>query len=210
MNGCILLYDPESETSAFFDYRDPDPRKLSVGAMELGMRSIIRFRGMTARPITNAEHSMRVGRFGFEFAAELGERAQAIVYLWGLLHDVHEWLTPWGDCPGPWKTDEMREGERGLDGVVWESLQLRMVMRAVGPLESVVTPELRELVARADRAALAFEALLWQPNATSWVYQDPELVAALDPKLYPFVEPRPGESWLSELRAACSEASRRI
>lgn len=211
MNGSILLYDPEAETSAFFDYRTPDPAAVTVGALALGMASIVRFRGMTGRPITNDEHSLRVARFALELASELGPKGKALAYLWGLLHDAHEVLTPWADCPGPWKTDDMRVVEGRLDSVVWESLRLYRVLSSVhvGSLDETVPAELRDIVHQADKAALAFEALLWQPGAEQWVFEDQEYLLALDPRLFPLAAPRPGEDWTSELRRACGEVVRR-
>lgn len=199
--GCIMVHDPETGKSAYFDYLKPDPRIITPGMLAQGMGSICRFKGMTTRPITLTEHSMRVARFAAELAVE-GEKEAAL--LWGLLHDAHEVLTPWGDCPSPWKTPKMKAVEKSLDPVIWEGLKrwTGSARRGVPEFAEAIPPIVLEVVRQADMAALYYEAMLWQPHASSWAPDFAGAVEGFETRLLPLVWPAPGEDWLSELRAA--------
>lgn len=203
----ISIYDPETGRVSAWDYLAPDPfaMALTPGALALGVESMVRFRGWTRRPITLAEHMIRVGRFAAAIAADRdGPVREALA--WGLLHDAHEPLVPWGDCPAPWKTDEMRKVERRIDVVVWDSLTRWGVLPLwyVDRFEHWITADVLEVVGLADAAALHVESLLWQPGAAA-AGRMPEDVDI--ERLLPLAEPRVGDDWLTEVRRACGSLS---
>lgn len=192
--GAILVNEP-SGSYGYLDYRKLEPIQLRPAMLARGMASIIRFKGFTTRPIPVTEHSMRVARFAAELAA-YGSRE--VAYLWGLLHDAHEVLTPWGDCPSPWKTDEMRKVEAGIDPLIWEAMRVhRVTPWAIADFGVAVTPEIHEVVKRADMAALYYEAMLWQPGGADWVKPTADVDCLL-----PLVFPETGEDWLTAVKHA--------
>jgi len=202
-------------TGEYFDHLAPDPSVINLDVLEHGLQAP-RFNGQTLRPITIAEHSLRVRRIAVELigptpsmfeegqAVDVLERHAALldgVPIWALLHDAHEALVPWGDCLRPGKTPEMREAEDQVDSAI------RLALGVSLPDERTF-----EIVKTADAIALYFEALLWQPGAIDWAPDvfpwgsdaaAPISVRHSDviPRFMPLIAPRPGECWRTEVEA---------
>jgi 5'-deoxynucleotidase YfbR-like HD superfamily hydrolase len=196
--GHMMLHDPVTGRGAYFDYRNPDPTAITLGMLAQGLSSIIRWRGFTTRPIPVTEHSMRVGRFAAELA---NEQDRSAARLWGLLHDAHELLTPWGDCPSPWKTKEMKAVQGRMDPFVWENVVGRELPQ-FADFGKVVSPSVLHAVELADLAALYYEAMLWQPHADPRVSERARgLIAEVGERLLPLIgtHPREDEDWYTEV-----------
>ena len=181
----------------YFDPWNPDPSVITLEVLAHGMAQQVRFNGHTVRPVTVAEHCMRVARIA---AGSLETpRHAAAVRLDALLHDAHEPLVPWGDCLSPGKTDEMRAVESNVDAAIREALGLPPSLAGVA-----------RKVKRADLIALLLEALIWQPGASDWVCDLPHAPASARDyqRLLPLVWPRPSECWATEVRCALGECRR--
>ena len=167
----------------YFDHLAPDPDAIDLDVIELGLQ-VPRFNNQTIRPITVAEHSLRVWRFVRALGG--GEVSQ----LRALLHDAPEALVPWGDCLRPGKTDEMREVERHVMAAIWDALKLpsREMMDGYGERGAIVT--------QADLAACGLEALIWQRGAEDWAL---DLLGEDWKRLLCEVYPRPDEDWRTEV-----------
>ncbi len=162
----ILIGDPNLGPLGYFDWQNPDVRLVSPGVLAQGQASIIRFKGFTSRPVTTAEHALRVGRFARHLAPQgLKVKAERL----GLFHDAHEPLTPWGDCPSPWKTPQMKLEEARLDKFIWEAMRHWGVHDDEHSFEQVMTKDVVDVVKIADLAALYYEAIHFQAGAEDWV-----------------------------------------
>lgn len=199
----VRVADPATGARFYFDYLEPRPEDFNLGVLAHGQRSIVRFRGYTTRPITVDEHALRVGYFTSALAHRLGwpEHKSTVAWLWALLHDAHEALTPWGDCLGPGKTDEMRAVEALIDRAIWSNVHARVMHGAEIPQPDLAVCRLVEF---ADSAALYYEAMLWQPGAEDWapdfyraraVDAWPPGIADLHDLLVPLVYPVPNDCW---------------
>lgn len=195
----------------YFDPYNPDPSAITLDVLEHGLRQL-RFNGQTARPITIAEHSMRVRRIVAEVMKGESKWRRRDAELWALLHDGHEALVPWGDCLRPGKTDAMREVEKNVDEAIVAAVRSWgigdfAVSTEVGvkpepwPFETWPTENDRLAVKAADDIALYLEAMLWQPNARDWVEFPGGYHRHTLARLLPVVEPRPGECWSAEVHA---------
>lgn len=89
----LLLYP----SRIFFNPIEPDPSKIHVPDIAHALAAIPRFGGHTVEPYSVAQHSVLVSRI-IE-ARGLSRR----VALWGLLHEVAEALSGFGDVCGPVK-----------------------------------------------------------------------------------------------------------
>jgi hypothetical protein len=178
----------------YFDpYADPvDPARVSIDSLGVGLQQTFRFRCQTRRPISVSEHLLRQLRFARVLGAV--EMQGAELDVWTLVDDAHEGLTPWGDCPSPCKTDQMREVEARIDIAIFKALGL-----------GACPAEVKLVVKRADRAACYVEALLWGPaTALEWAPElpgRPESLAQLEQLLH-VAEPIDGEDWRTEMRLA--------
>jgi hypothetical protein len=203
----------------YWDYRNPDPAVIDLDVLTAGM-SIVRFRGQTTRPITLAEHSLRADAWATEIwrrnadlssshhartntlgrAALVGRPPLPLVSLrlHALLHDAHEPLLPWGDCPTPCKTDEMRVAEERIDAVIRQALGLSE------PSDDVV-----RLVKIADSCALYEEAIRWLPGSDDWVRWPLPFDARtmLFGGAWPQIPAVPCQAWRSAVEDAICEAT---
>jgi 5'-deoxynucleotidase YfbR-like HD superfamily hydrolase len=216
----ILVRDPETNRSWYLDTAAPTADMVTLGQLGCGLESIRRFCGYTTRPITVAEHSMRVGRFARALAestadTELvympGSRLRlAAADLVGLIHDTPEAITGRGDVLRPAKTDADREAEARAYAAIVEHL-----FSPLGPLWHLsptgmdrvrqALADVAEVVHTADNLALYYEAMLWQPGAADWVpavVRDP-----LPDVMLPLVWPREGERWSDAVRSTCAEVA---
>jgi len=229
----ILVYDPETGRSWYLDTSDLRPEALTLGQLSHGLAAINRFGGYTVRPITVAEHSLRVGRFaraltsrscGDAFrslpADAFAERAEAaaraalmpvVAELAGQIHDTPECITGRGDVLRPAKTDADRESEARAYAVVVDHIVSRMwdpgLSQSIAEKRGKDTRDLlasvAEIVHQADNLALYYESMLWQPVAEDWA---PKVITDPMPDLLlPLVWPRPREDWAAEVRSTCAE-----
>lgn len=198
----VILVNEPSGAFGYLDYRNLNPMNLRPAMLAHGMAGVVRFKGFTSRPIPLTEHSLRVGRFAAELAAP---GSKSVARFWGLLHDTHEVLTPWGDCPSPWKTEEMKAIESSIDPLIWEAMRLHGIVHwEIADFAMAVSQEIRDVVRRADMAALYYEATLWQPGGTDWA----KPTADVGDRLLPGVLPRPGEDWMTVLKVAGNRVGR--
>jgi 5'-nucleotidase len=91
----LLLYP----SGIFFNPFEPDPAKIHVGDIAHALAAIPRFGGHTAQPYSVAQHSVLVSRVIWE----RGNVCRRVEALWGLLHEVAEALSGFGDVCGPVK-----------------------------------------------------------------------------------------------------------
>lgn len=185
----------------YWNPHEPDPDVIDLRVLALGMSRINRFAGQTTRALPVDEHCMRVRRIAVKIRS-LHHAAvpKADLELAALLHDAHEPLTPWGDCPAPLKTDSMRTTEMWIDAAI------RLALGIERP-----SAEILSIVKKADTIALYLEAMLWSPNAQDWA---PGLLpkGSVLPPYLPLIWPEPGEDWwvqVEELLPLLSECSRR-
>jgi 5'-deoxynucleotidase YfbR-like HD superfamily hydrolase len=219
----ILVHDPETSRSWYLDTAAPTRDSITLGQLGLGLESIKRFGGYTTRPITVAEHSLRVGRFARTLVSvhspDWTPLLAAAADLAGLIHDTPEAMTGLGDVLRPAKTDGHRETEaRAYAAVVDHIVHALHRARTGTPLLSGAevfdwrADRIRQALAAAavvvhtaDNLALYYEAMLWQPGARDWA---PHVVSDPIPDvLLPLVWPRAGESWAASVRAACNEVA---
>lgn len=133
----IMIYDPETGRSWYFDTANPDPAAITLGAIQRGLGRA-RFGCYTRRPITVAEHCLRVARFAeaimrnkvlrYAIAGKVASEATGpdgfrvahvpACRLAGLLHDAPEALTGYGDVLRPAKTAAVRESETRVLGAI--------------------------------------------------------------------------------------------
>jgi hypothetical protein len=175
----------------FFDPFNPRPEDVDLGDVAHALGIIPRFNGHTTRPIPVAEHLMRVARI----IRRLGGDSLAV--LMGLLHDSGEAYC--GDIVRPLKDDRAKSIEAG----VLEAILAHACVR----FDVEHAAERWAMVKLADDIALFFEAMLWQPGAERWA---PSVVGEIVVDLWTFlpdVAPRPGEDWLSEVRAVANHAN---
>ena len=178
----------------YFDpYADPvDHSQISIESLAVGLQQTFRFRCQTRRPISVAEHLLRQLRFARVLAPP--ELLGGELDVWALIDDAHEGLTPWGDCPSPCKTDQMREVEGRIDIAIYKAFELGQRPHGIGLA-----------VKRADHACCYFEALLWgQATALEWAPALPGRPKTVDmfEKLLHVAEPAAGFDWATELRIA--------
>ena len=197
----VMYLDPHTGWGRYFDFAAPCPDDVSLGAIAKGLESLVRFHGQTTRPITVAEHCMRVARFARRLA-ELDHSGPVsdVAYLAGLRHDDHEALVPWGDCLSPGKTEDMRVTEAWVSEVILEKMARQA---GLSPLMVRAIEDCSGLVHVADKVALYFETMLWQPGASAWAGEVLESTR-LDPmmvhrELLPLVWPVPHETWILRL-----------
>lgn len=197
----VMYLDPDTGEGRYFDFASPRADDVSLSAVAHGLESLVRFHGQTTRPITVAEHCMRVARFARRLA-ELDQSGPLsdVAYLAGLRHDDHEALVPWGDCLSPGKTESMRVSEAEVSEAILERMTRHV---GLSPLMVRAIEDCAGLVHAADKVALYFEAMLWQPGASAWACEvlestrlDPALVHR---ELLPLVWPVPHESWFFRL-----------
>lgn len=94
----LLLYP----SGVFFDPTDPDPSKIDVRDVAHALAAIPRFGGHTAEPYSVAQHSVLVSVVVEESSARSPDDCRRWA-LWGLLHEVAEALSGFGDVCGPVK-----------------------------------------------------------------------------------------------------------
>jgi 5'-deoxynucleotidase YfbR-like HD superfamily hydrolase len=207
----ILVYDPETGRSWYLDTADLRPETLTLGQLGHGLAAINRFGGYTVRPITVAEHSLRVGRFARALIVHSGCVVPYIIAsaeLSGQLHDTPEAITGRGDVLRPAKTDADRESEARTYEIV-----VAHMLCPLGPLHLLAPHHadrvvlalgiVANIVHKADNLALYYESMLWQPGAEDWA---PKVIADPMPDLLlPLVWPRPREDWATSVRVSCSE-----
>jgi hypothetical protein len=219
----ILVHDPETSRNWYLDTAAPTRDSITLGQLGFGLESIKRFGGYTTRPITVAEHCMRVGRFARALVTDgipcVPALAIACADLAGLIHAAPEAMTGLGDVLRPAKTDGHRETEaRAYAAVVDHLVCLYMHGEVRAPLLSgaevfdgradrirQALAAVADVVHTADNLALYYEAMLWHPGARDWaptVASDP-----MPDVLLPLVWPRAGESWAAAVRAACNEVA---
>jgi uncharacterized protein len=90
----LLLYP----SGVFFNPLDPDPSRIHVRDVAHSLAAIPRFGGHTVEPYSVAQHSVLVSR-----VVELSSLDARQWALWGLLHEVAEALSGFGDVCGPIK-----------------------------------------------------------------------------------------------------------
>ncbi len=174
------------QSGRYLDFTALTPDDIDFDDVAHGIGQRIRFGGHTIRPITTAEHALRVARFSRMLAMHMTDDAATHrdAYIWGLHHDDHDYVTPWGDCLRPGKTPEMRVAEAKIDTVIMAAMDWE-------PSSAV-----REIVDTADDAALYFEAMLWQTRGHDWapaVWSGSDRSSLLN-MLIPEAMPRPGET----------------
>ncbi len=167
----------------YINYARLAPHDVDFDDIAQGLGSTIRFRGQTSRLISVAEHALRVERFG-TIIAELYGVDDHHVAVCALHHDDHEAYMPWGDCPGPYKTDAMREAEAAVQAVIWEAI-------GWAPSEQV-----QRAVKAADAAALYYEAALWSIGGTQWCENvwPAEITESFKLRLLGAAHPKTGET----------------
>lgn len=209
----ILVHDPDTARSWYLDTAAPTREMVTLAQLGLGMESIRRFGGYTTRPITVAEHCMRVGRIARALVSEFDARATPLTIacadLAGLIHDAPEAITGLGDVLRPAKTDAHREAEeRALEVIVGHLYVMHLpgypARYNLSDFRRILA-DVADVVHTADNLALYYEAMLWQPCARDWA---PKVVADPMPDvLLPLVWPRKGEHWSRIVAQACSEVA---
>lgn len=194
----------------FFDALNPRVEDVDLGDVAHGLARIPRFNGQTTRPVPVDEHCIRVARI----VRRMGGGPMTV--LLGLLHDAGEVYV--GDIVRPLKDDRAKAVESGVLDCILRTAAFgidRCRVDGGGSWKTSVgaslpPPESEHwaMVRLADDVALFFEAMLWQPGAEAWA---PAVVGELAQDLWaylPDVYPRPGEDWLTEVRAAIGQVAR--
>lgn len=183
-----------TRTRRYVDLLAPDPNCVHFEDLRAGAEQP-RFRCHTTRPISVAEHSLRVARIGLAF----GEPLEVLLAL--LLHDTPEFFLV--DMPGPIKKHVRVQLLNGAI-VPWRELEdawTTAICRALLPdgLAATVAGLINAPsgpVATYDHMALQVEALLWMPGGEDWTKP-----AELDARVWAAAIEHPGWTWADATRA---------
>jgi hypothetical protein len=163
------------------DTCNPKPEQISLEDIDHALNRIVRFNGHTRRPITVAEHSIRVSRIVSVIGG--GRDAQFL----GLLHDAAEAYV--GDIVRPVKSPEICTIEDRILSAILTKFGLE-------PSEDDWAH-----ARYADDMALFLEAMIEMESAAAWAVKLITKTSLMTTwALLPCYAPRPGESWSDTVR----------